>query len=155
MGNKFQAGAATLALLGSVAFAATAVAQTGSPAPGGATSSFNITPDEIKSFLNSLTGVATQSAPSGFKPSVGTPVPQNVQLNPMPSDAKASVPQDHQDKHVAKVDGDDADSDADVVLIADAITRQIVGMITADDSGTTGAGTPSPSGTSSPNSPSK
>jgi hypothetical protein len=154
MGNRLQAGAATLAFIGSVALAATAVAQTSSPAPGGAASSLNLTPDAIKSFLSSLASVATQSAPSGFKPSVGDSVPQNVQLNPMPSDAKANVPQAQQDQHVAKVDDDDDDSDADVVLIVDPITRQIVGIVAADDSGTTGMGSPSPSGSSSPSAPS-
>jgi hypothetical protein len=149
MAIRLQAGTTMVALLGSLALAATALAQTGSPAPGGATSPFNITPDAVKSFLDNLAGVATQPAPSGFKPSVGAPVPQNMQLNPMPSDAKASVPQAHQDQHVAKVDDDDADSDADMILIVDPVTRQIVGMISADDGSTTGLGT-SPASSNTP-----
>ncbi len=117
-------------------------------------SPFNLTPDAIKSFLNSLASVTTQPAPSEFKPSVGTPVPQDMQLNPMPSDAKASVPQAHQDQHVAKVDDDDADSDADMILIVDPVTRQIVGMINADDSSTTGVGAP-PASSNTPSGSSK
>jgi|GEM_PF-7111318 len=120
------------------------LAQTPSPASpatsssaasaGSYTAQGNLSPtaDQVQTFVKSLENFVAQSM-TGVDPTVGKPVPQNVQLQPMPPAAAAAVPE-VKDHHVAKTDDQ-------TILIVDPITRQIVGVISAaDDSSTTGAG---------------
>jgi hypothetical protein len=141
-----------LALLGGLCLAATgAAAQTGAPtspgagqpgaaapAPGPATQ-INPTADQATAIFKSLESLIVQSL-GGFQPSVGAPVPPDLQTQPMPP-AGGQVLPEAKDHHVAKTDDN-------TILIVDPITRQVVGVvksITIDGStmgqGTTGQGT--------------
>lgn len=136
-------GAALATAAPTVFFAAgDAVAQTSSPAsspaasaPAGPyTAQGNISPtaDQVQSFVKSLEGFVAQSI--GVDPTVGASVPPQVKTQPMPAAAAAAVPE-VKDHHVVKADDQ-------TILIVDPVTRQIVGVISASDSSTTGAGTP-------------
>ena len=142
------AGVATLALICSVSIGSlAAVAQTGglpsgTSQGGGAApptivtpqGQINTAPDETNAFLKSLEGLVNQTIP-GFLPSLGAPVPQDMQLKPLPPQAKAAIPPQAKtampqidDHHVAKFDDN-------TILIIDPVTRQVVGMIsTSGDS---------------------
>ena len=114
-----------------------AIAQTSNAASGAPyTAQGNISPtaDQLQSFVKSLEGYVSQSL-SGTTPNVGASVPAQVKTQPMPAAAAAAVPE-VKDHHVVK--GDDQ-----TILIVDPVTRQIVGVISASDISTTGAGTPS------------
>jgi hypothetical protein len=150
MRHTLRAGVATLALVCGAAFAVTsAIAQT-SPQPnsnqgGTVQGSINPSNDQTQALIKSLQQLLPQQQPAaGWQPAPGAPVPQDMQLQPMPSDAASAVPQ-VKDHHVAKVnDG--------TILIVDPITRQIVGVITVDDDdsgqpsqpGAAGQGAPAP-----------
>ena len=112
-----------------------AVAQTSAPS-GPYTAQGNISPtaDQVQSFVKSLENYVAQSM-TGTSPTVGATVPAQVKTQPMPAAAAAAVPE-VKDHHIVKADDQ-------TILIVDPVTRQIVGVISASDSSTTGAGTPS------------
>lgn len=142
-----QAGVATLALICSISLATmTAVAQTGgsqtnTPSTGVAGPSIvtpqgqiNTSADQTQAIFQSLESFATQLFP-GFSPAPGKSVPQDMQLKPLPPQAKAAIPPQMKaampridDHHVAKIDDN-------TIVIVDPVTRQVVGVITNDDDG--------------------
>ena len=157
MRSTTRAGVATLALLCSVSLGSlAAVAQTGgAPTPGGGGSAppivvtpqgqINPTPGEGQALVQSLQDLATQMFP-GFFPSLGAPVPQDMQLKPLPPQAKAAMPPQiqqalpqpqGQDHHVAKTDDN-------TIVIVDPVTRQVVGVITVNGDGSLALGGPPP-----------
>jgi len=117
-----------------------AIAQTGapSPAPGSYTAQGNLSPTDaqVQSFVKSLEDLVAQSLAGKTTPVVGAPVTPDVKLQPMPPAAAAAVPE-VKDHHVVKAEDQ-------TILIVDPITRQIVGVISAMEKATTGAGSQDP-----------
>jgi hypothetical protein len=164
-----RAGVATLALLCSVSIGGiAAVAQTGGmptgTSPGGGAApptvvtpqgQINPTTDQGQALVQSLQDLATQIFP-GFFPSLGASVPQDMQLKPIPPQAKEAMPpqikqalpqpQQGQDHHVAKTDDN-------TIVIVDPVTRQVVGVITVNGDGSLALGGPAPSQGTQPGQP--
>jgi hypothetical protein len=159
MRSTTRAGVATLALLCSVSLGSlAALAQAGGAptgtSPGGGMApptvvtpqgAINTTPDQGKALVQSLQDLATQMFP-GFFPSLGAPVPQDMQLKPIPPQAKQAMPSQiqqalpqpqGQDHHVAKTDDN-------TIVIVDPVTRQVVGVITVNGDGSLALGGPPP-----------
>jgi hypothetical protein len=151
MRDTSRSGLAALALACSVALAASgAAAQTSpsaqSPDPSqsqqspqdqqsqqGQQSQVNPSADQVQALIQGLAGWVTQSL-SGFQPSLGAPVPDELKTQPMPPSAAQALPE-AKDHHVAKTDDQ-------TILIVDPVTRQVVGVITATGDSTIGLGTP-------------
>jgi len=130
MRHATRAGAAALAFLCGVAFAA---AQTTSPAPpaaspttpGAMQGQIKPTDDQSDALIKVFENLVVQAIPGLQQPTVGTSAPPDLKLQPMPPQGAAVLPQ-AKDHHVAKTDDD-------TIVIVDPVTRQIVGVITDDD----------------------
>jgi hypothetical protein len=83
MSHLIRAGAITLAILGSVSFAA---AQTGSAHP-------DLTPTQERMVSQGLTASPAQPAPAGVQPQVGKLLPDSLTAQSLPGNVTEQVPE--------------------------------------------------------------
>jgi hypothetical protein len=127
MRTQLRAGAVTLALLGSIGFAA---AQ--STGGGEQQERLNLNSSQERSISQGLSGEQSQSA-LGYQGDRGSRPPESLQKKPLPSDVQAQVPQT-KDYFFIKL--------PDRILLIDP-ERQLVAEIIAVPA-TTGGGSPQP-----------
>lgn len=100
----------------------------------GLQSQLSPSPDQVQALIKGLAGLVAQS-PSGFQPSLGASIPDQLKTQPMPPEAAQALPQ-AKDHHVAKTDDQ-------TIVIVDPASRQVVGVISVlGESGTVGSGAP-------------
>jgi hypothetical protein len=148
MRDTSRAGFAALALVFSVALTGSVIAQTSDPTPaapdapsaipGAPQGSSAPSPDQVQAFIKELGSYLSQPGSgvrSGFQPSVGASVPQDLKTDPVPPGAAAAMPA-FKDHHIAKTDDQ-------TIVIVDPVSRQVVGVIAITaDSSTVGQGNP-------------
>jgi hypothetical protein len=110
---------------------------------GVASADLNLTPQQKQAIMQSVQSERGQSAPAGFLPKVGAPVPQSMTMHQLPSNVTVEVPAT-KGLEYSKLDNNE-------ILLIDPKDRRVTDIIMP--SGTTGAAPSSPMSPMMPGAP--
>jgi hypothetical protein len=119
MSQLIRAGAITLAIFGSVGFAAAQRAP-----------SSDLTPTQQRTVSQGLASSPSQAAPAGTQPRVGDKVPDSMTAQQLPSNVTDQVPEAKQLLFVKLPDR---------IILIDPDTKQVSEIVMDSDSATTGS----------------